>query len=147
MNISYNWLKDLIDIETSAEELAGQLTRVGLTVEGVHPFGDDFVLDIDLTSNRPDCLSHLGVARELRVISGKGIKATTRRADTPTTEKIGLITIQDPDLCPRFTGRIIRHVKIGPSPDWMQQRLIAVGQRDGKYVAYFRFEQSLSQGS
>lgn len=59
MNISYNWLKDLIDTDLSVEETAQALTRVGLAVEGVHPFEDDFVLDIDLTSNRPDCLSHL----------------------------------------------------------------------------------------
>ena len=63
MNISYNWLKDLIDIDLSAEDLAAGLTRVGLAVEGIEPHGDDLVLDIDLTSNRPDCLSHLGVAR------------------------------------------------------------------------------------
>ena len=69
MNISYNWLKHLIDIQMPPEELAQRLTSVGLTVEGVHPFGDDFVLDIDLTSNRPDCLSHLGVAREIGVIN------------------------------------------------------------------------------
>jgi phenylalanyl-tRNA synthetase beta chain len=61
MNISYNWLKDLIDISLSPDELALALTRVGLAVEGVHPHGDDFILDVDLTSNRPDCLSHLGV--------------------------------------------------------------------------------------
>ena len=69
MNISYNWLKDLINIELSPTEVGEQLTRVGLAVEGIHEVGNDFVLDIDLTSNRPDCLSHLGVARELGVIT------------------------------------------------------------------------------
>ena len=71
MNISYNWLKELIDIDLPASELAEQLTRVGLAVDGVHGHGDDFVFDIDLTSNRPDCLSHLGVAREVSVITGQ----------------------------------------------------------------------------
>ena len=56
MNISYNWLKDLIDVEMSPDDLAQRLTFVGLTVESVHPVGEDFILDIDLTSNRPDCL-------------------------------------------------------------------------------------------
>jgi phenylalanyl-tRNA synthetase beta chain len=74
MNISYNWLKDLIDIDLSAEDLSAQLTRVGITVEGVHPQGDDVVLDIDLTSNRPDCLSHLGISREIAVITGARLK-------------------------------------------------------------------------
>ena len=70
MNISYNWLNDLIDVGMSPDDLAKQLTSVGLTVEGVHAAGDDFILDIDLTSNRPDCLSHLGVSREIGVVSG-----------------------------------------------------------------------------
>ena len=65
MNISYNWLRELIETGLTAEEAAAQLTRVGLAVEGIHSFKEDLVLDIDLTSNRPDCLSHLGVAREL----------------------------------------------------------------------------------
>ncbi|HSU26099.1 MAG TPA: hypothetical protein VLI65_08965, partial [Pyrinomonadaceae bacterium] len=75
MNISYKWLKDLVDIDIAPELLADELTRVGLAVEGVHPHGDDYVLDIDLTSNRPDCLSHLGVAREASVITGKELNA------------------------------------------------------------------------
>src|SRR5258708_11150670 len=79
MNISYNWLKDLIDLDLPAEKLADKLTRVGLAVEGVHAHGDDFVLDIDLTSNRPDCLSHLGVAREIGVITNKTLTAETQR--------------------------------------------------------------------
>ena len=73
MNISYNWLKDVIDVTLSPEELANELTRVGLAVDSVHSHGDDFVLAIDLTSHRPDCLSHLGVARELRASTGAAI--------------------------------------------------------------------------
>ena len=69
MNISYKWLKDLIAIDLSPDELGKKLTNVGLAVEGIHSHGDDFVFDIDLTSNRPDCLSHLGVAREIGVIT------------------------------------------------------------------------------
>jgi phenylalanyl-tRNA synthetase beta chain len=69
MNISYNWLKDLVEIDLSPQELAQKLTSVGLAVEGIHEFADDFVFDIDLTSNRPDCLSHLGVSREIAAIN------------------------------------------------------------------------------
>jgi len=115
MNISYEWLKDLIKIDAPVKQLAEQLTRVGLAVEGIHPFGEDFVLDIDLTSNRPDCLSHLGIARELRVILGNEINALTSRNDLPELIKKGLVTIEDTDLCLRFTGRVMRNVKIGPS--------------------------------
>lgn len=141
MNISYNWLKDLIDIDLSPDELAGQLTRVGITVEGVHPHGDDFVLDIDLTSNRPDCLSHLGIAREIAAITGRAIK-TTQAADeqepdipVPAILAYDIVAIQDPDLCHRFTARIIRNVKIGPSPEWLARRLEAIGERPINNVA------------
>ncbi len=91
MNISYNWLKDLIAVKMPPNETADALTRVGLTVEGVHPFGDDFVFDIDLTSNRSDCLSHLGVARELGVIIGKPIvNEETAAADLNSEDAVSI---------------------------------------------------------
>ena len=141
MNISYNWLKDLIAIELPAEELAQKLTGVGLAVEGIHPHEDDFVLDIDLTSNRPDCLSHLGVAREIGVITGKHVfpKVQTRpeEADVPLPAILApdIVKIEDPELCHRFTARIIRNVKIGPSPEFLVQRLEAIGERSINNIA------------
>jgi len=143
MNISYKWLKDLIDIELSANETADALTRVGLTVEGVHPVGDDFVLDIDLTSNRPDCLSHLGVARELSVISGKPLTELKTTDDAELNPEVpypailawDVVKIDAPELCNRFTARIIKGVKIGPSPEWLVQRLEAIGERSINNVA------------
>lgn len=139
MNISYNWLRELIDIDVPAEELGQRLTDVGLAVEGIHPHGDDLVFDIDLTSNRPDCLSHLGVAREVAVIAGKDLvtEAQRHREDSlePTSEKQTLVSIQDPDLCHRFTARIIRNVKVGPSPQWMIDRVEAIGERSINNVA------------
>src|SRR5215210_7493686 len=74
MNISYNWLRELTDTKWSPQELRDRMTMVGLAVEGVHEAGDDFVLDLDLTSNRPDCLSHLGVARELAVMEDSDVR-------------------------------------------------------------------------
>ncbi|HRI03018.1 MAG TPA: phenylalanine--tRNA ligase subunit beta [Pyrinomonadaceae bacterium] len=133
MNISYNWLKDLIDIEMSADEVAAQLTRVGLAVEGIHPHGDDFVLDIDLTSNRSDCLSHLGIARELQVINNS--KLIINNYDAPSPGDPNLVNILDANLCNRFTARIIRNVKIGPSPQWLVNRLEAIGERSINNVA------------
>lgn len=142
MNISYNWLKDIIDTDLSVEETANALTRVGLAVEGIHPFEDDFVLDIDLTSNRPDCLSHLGVARELSVIIGKPVVLDGRRredrlpdAPFPSILAPDIVRIDDPDLCLRFTARVIRNVKIGPSPDWLVKRLESLGERSINNVA------------
>ena len=141
MNISYNWLKDLIAIDLSAEELAEKLTRVGLAVEGIHPHGDDYVFDIDLTSNRPDCLSHLGVAREIGVITGNQLfqKVQTRplEIDVPIPAILApdIVKIEDQDLCHRFTARIIRNVKIGPSPEFLVQRLEAIGERSINNIA------------
>ncbi|HCA58566.1 MAG TPA: phenylalanine--tRNA ligase subunit beta, partial [Blastocatellia bacterium] len=144
MNISYNWLKELIDIELSPEETAAALTRVGLAVEGIHPHKGDLVLDIDLTSNRPDCLSHLGIARELGVITGRPLKATSGSAAAgdeldavpfPSVLAPEVVRVDAPELCPRFTARVIRGVKIGPSPQWLVDRLDALGERSINNVA------------
>src|SRR5205823_3600981 len=128
MNISYNWLKDLIEINLPPEELAQKLTNVGLAVDGVHAHGDDFVLDIDLTSNRPDCLSHLGVAREIGALTGRRLIRANEKYNEPVPSlpailATDIVKIENPDLCHRFTARIIKGVKIGPSPEWLVDRL------------------------
>ncbi len=136
MNISYHWLKDLIDLELSADETAAALTRVGLAVEGIHPHGDDLVLDIDLTSNRPDCLSHLGVARELSVIANRELQVADSSDQKHTVNhQANLVTIEAPDLCHRFTARVIKNVKVGPSPKWLADRLESLGERSINNVA------------
>jgi phenylalanyl-tRNA synthetase beta chain len=136
MDISYNWLKDLVEFDLSPQDLAARLTSVGLAVEGIHAAGEDHVFDIDLTSNRGDCLSHLGVAREISVIAECGMRnVDSPEGQSPKTEGRNLVTVADPDLCHRFTARVIRNVKIGPSPEWLTQRLEAVGERSINNVA------------
>ena len=142
MNISFNWLRDLIDIDLAPNELGKKLTNVGLAVEGIHAHDDDFVFDIDLTSNRPDCLSHLGVAREIGVIGNKTLTAETQRrgengtvAPNPVVVTADTVKIEASDLCSRFTARIIRNVNIGPSPQWLARRLEAIGERSINNVA------------
>lgn len=135
MNISYNWLKELIDIERSPVEVASELTRVGLAVEGIHAAGEDHILDIDLTSNRPDCLSHLGVARELGVITQTPLLLRSEAPAPPEELPADTVTIEAADLCHRFTARIIRNVKVGPSPQWLVERLEAIGERSINNVA------------
>jgi phenylalanyl-tRNA synthetase beta chain len=138
MNTSYNWLKDLIEIDLSPTDLAQKLTSVGLAVEGIHETGDDYVFDIDLTSNRPDCLSHLGVAREIRAIRNSGFRIQDSETTSNPESEIQnpeLVRIEDSDLCHRFTARIIRNVKIGASPEWLVKRLEAVGERSINNVA------------
>ncbi|MCY7375494.1 MAG: phenylalanine--tRNA ligase subunit beta [Pyrinomonadaceae bacterium] len=135
MNISYNWLKDLVEIDLSPPELARKLTNVGLAVEGIHEFGDDFVFDVDVTSNRGDCLSHLGVSREVAAITNYELRIANYETQKLTTENQPLVSIQDADLCQRFTARIVRNVKIAPSPEWLVKRLEAVGERSINNVA------------
>jgi phenylalanyl-tRNA synthetase beta chain len=137
MNISYKWLTEFVELTLAPQELAAALTAVGLAVEAVHESGDDFIFDIDLTSNRPDCLSHLGVAREIAVIEGRSLREPIQAsyAIEGLTADVASVEIRDTDLCPRYSARIIRGVKIGPSPDWMVKRLESIGQRPINNVA------------
>lgn len=91
------------------------------------------VMEAEVLSNRPDCMGHLGIARELAAGLDRPVKrdfmpAFTGTADPPGRE-LATITIDDPDLCSRFIGAVIKNVRVGPSPDWMQRRLRAAGVR------------------
>lgn len=137
MFISYEWLKELTETRFSPEELRERLTMVGLAIDAVDQHDGDAVLDVEVPSNRPDCLSHVGIAREVAVIengrmqlpAGEKIK-TEGRAESFTS-----VEIKDPDLCPRYAARLVRGVKIGPSPDWLAKRLETIGQRPINNVA------------
>lgn len=137
MNVSYNWLVELSGTLLAPRELAQALTMIGLAVESVHAAGEDYVLDIDLTSNRPDCLSHLGVAREIAVIeNGRAQVPETKLSNVSgRAEDLTSVEIRDADLCPRYAAQIVRDVKIAPSPDWLVKRLEAIGQRSINNVA------------
>ncbi|HKR01438.1 MAG TPA: phenylalanine--tRNA ligase subunit beta, partial [Pyrinomonadaceae bacterium] len=131
MNISYNWLRELTGTTLTPHDLAQLLTRLGLAVEVVHEAGDDSVLEIDLTSNRPDCLSHLGVAREVTAAVGGHVslpEGAPSRVEGRAASFTG-VEIRDADLCPRYAARVVRGVTIKPSPDWLVKRLEAIGQR------------------
>jgi phenylalanyl-tRNA synthetase beta chain len=137
MYISYNWLRELTATKLTAEELREGLTMVGLPIDAVETHHDDSVLDVEVPSNRPDCLSHVGIAREVTVIEKSQlllppltIPTTAERAEEYTS-----VEIKDPDLCSRYAARLIRGVKIEPSPDWLVQRLEAIGQRPINNVA------------
>ncbi|MGI8654861.1 MAG: phenylalanine--tRNA ligase subunit beta [Pyrinomonadaceae bacterium] len=138
MNISYKWLRELSGTSLAPRELAERLTMVGLAVEAVHEAaGNDFVLDIDLTSDRPDCLSHLGVAREVAVIDN-GAVILPQANVTRTGERIetlASVEVHEAMLCPRYAARVVRGVKIAASPEWLVKRLEAIGQRAINNVA------------
>ena len=139
MKVSYNWLKEFVDITIPPRTLAERLTMAGLAVDAVEQHGGDAVLEIDLTSNRPDCLSHLGVAREVAALLNTPLKrdeATGRRGDGALkTAALTSVEITAPELCPRYTARLIRGVKVGPSPEWLVKRLEVMGQRSVNNIA------------
>jgi len=131
MKISLNWLNDYVQTGLKAEQIAEILSNLGLPCEGIERLADDSVIDVEVTSNRGDCLSHIGIARELAAATGKPLslpKIDFPETDRPASEFID-VEIREPDLCRRYTARVIEGVKIGPSPEWMLKRLEAVGMR------------------
>jgi len=131
MKISLNWLSDYVEFERDADKIADILSDRGFPCEGIEQFDDDTVLDVEVTSNRGDCLGHIGVARELAAALDKPLRLPAvdfPQIDEQVSERVS-VEIQDPDLCGRYTARMIQDVKIGPAPDWMVKRLEAVGLR------------------
>ena len=131
MKVSLNWLTDYVDISIPAGELGDLLTHIGLNLEGIIETDTDIVLDLEVTSNRPDCLGHLGVAREIAAATGAQFRPPVidELPVSGKVEDLATVEVSAPDLCPRYTARVIRGVKIGPSPSWMIERLEAVGLR------------------
>ena len=137
MLISYNWLRELTGTKLDPQEVRERLTNVGLAVDAVEERDGDYVLDVEVPSNRGDCLSHIGIARELAVIEKSQIsnlQAQIVRTEGKTSD-FTRVDILDADLCPRYAARVVRGVKIAPSPDWLVKRLEAIGQRPINNVA------------
>lgn len=131
MKISLDWLSDYVQIDKSGEEIAEILSNLGFPTEGIEKIEDDTVIDVEVTSNRGDCLSHIGIARELAAVWGTELKlpeVTFAELDQDTSE-LAEVSIEDSELCRRYTGRVISGVKAGPTPGWMKKRLEAVGIR------------------
>lgn len=137
MLISYNWLRELTGTKLDPQEVRERLTNVGLAVDAVEERDGDYVLDVEVPSNRGDCLSHVGIARELAVIEKSQVSSF--KFQVPKTEgkaaDFASVEISDPDLCPRYAARVIRGVKIAPSPEWLIKRLETIGQRPINNVA------------
>jgi phenylalanyl-tRNA synthetase beta chain len=137
MKISHQWLKEFVEIAETPQQLGNRFTNVGLAVDAMENAGDDVIFELDVATNRPDCLSHFGVAREIAAIYGSELrppKFELREAGTRGTDLFS-ISISDPDLCARYCGRYIATVKIGPSPEWLKSRLELLGVRSINNVA------------
>ncbi len=131
MNISLRWLlRYLSPPALAADEVEHALTFAGFPLESRTPLPDaDTRLDVEITSNRGDCLSHLGLARELAAATGRALLPPACTPPGPSGEPGISLTNDAPDACPRFTARLIRGVRVAPSPPWLVAALEAVGQR------------------
>ncbi len=151
MLFSVAWLADFVDLSAywsgrgvrgddaaGLRRLAERLTAVGLAVEGhpVHQPADAAtdpvpLLDIDVTTNRPDAMCHFGLAREIAAALGQPLRAprAALREAAGEAAAAASVELEDPAGCPRYVARIIRGVKIAPSPEWLQERLRSIGLR------------------
>jgi phenylalanyl-tRNA synthetase beta chain len=130
MKIVYNWLKEFVEATAPADELRARLSLAGVAIDSIEETAAGLVLDAEITANRPDCLGHYGVAREVAAIYRLPVKALKPKLKE-SSEKAADATrveIEAPELCGRYTARVLRGVKVQPSPDWLRQRLEAIGQ-------------------
>lgn len=128
---SVNWLNDYLDPPADAQEQASLLTRAGFPLEGRQDFPNgDIQQDFEMTSNRGDCVCHIGLAREIAAISGRKLKLPKPKinsSSSPASEYISVTNTQ-PKKCPRYTARVIRGLKVGPSPKWLADKLTSINQ-------------------
>jgi phenylalanyl-tRNA synthetase beta chain len=138
MKVSLNWLKDFVDVKISPKVLAKKLTMAGLEVGSIEEHGKDAIFEMEITANRPDCLSILGIAQEVAAITGqklKPLKARSRKSHSKKSRqsairlKPGYIKIEDKKDCAFYRGCLITDVKIGQSPEWLRNRIESVGIR------------------
>src|SRR5580704_815574 len=131
MKIIYNELKEFVDVAAPPAEIASKLSLAGVAIESVEETVAGTVLDAEVTANRPDCLGHLGIAREVAAIYKKSLKPLhpQLKESSETAASAVRVDIEAKDLCGRFTARVIKGVKVQPSPDWLRQRLESIGEK------------------
>ena len=137
MRLLVSWLRDFVEVTASGEEIADRLGLRGFEVAAVEPFGDgDVVIDFEVTANRPDCLSVIGLAREVSALYGQpmtppspapGSKVQLKPLAAGTTDRL-TVTVADEQLCPRYAAAVAE-VTVGKSPAWLAARLQAAGVR------------------
>ncbi len=131
MKISVEWLREFVDIDIPITELATRLTDQGVSVEGIEQIGDDYVLDLEITPNRPDQLSVFGIAREIKAMLRKELKNNPFKMQPDVKMQACPISvdIEDDADCPRYAGCLVENAKVGTSFDWMRKRLELSGIR------------------
>jgi phenylalanyl-tRNA synthetase beta chain len=141
MKLSAHWIRDFVDLKVDDRRLAEDLTDIGLGVESISGAGADTVFEMEIGSNRPDAMNHYGVAREAAALHdlplkqlGKGTASSVpsvarNQAALAAEGKAFPIIVEEPQLCPRFSARVIRDTKIKPSPEKIAHRLHLLDQR------------------
>ena len=140
MKVQVDWLKEYTEIDVPADELGHVLTMAGLEIESHEtvdlPDGEKSeVLELNVTPNRGYCLSHIGVAREVSALLKKSLKLSdpvktleTESGAVAVADRVSVENLE-PELCPRYCALVIENVKVGPSPKWLKDRLVAIGLR------------------
>jgi phenylalanyl-tRNA synthetase beta chain len=132
MKVLFSWLKDFVDVPGTAADVAARLSVRGFAVEGIEGSGDDAVLDFEVTANRPDCLSVLGLAREVATAYQLPLREPAEDTDLatlmPADRSEVNVHLDDPELGPRYAGAVA-DVTVGAAPEWMQARLRSAGVR------------------
>src|SRR5262249_51890936 len=125
MIVSWNWLKEYVRLDMPVAALTERLMMAGLNLEEVADVEGDLAIALEVTSNRPDCLSHIGVAREVGVLFGRTLQLPPAMpvAKGPPAASLTSVEIRDLDLCPQYFARLVRNVKVDASPEWMRRRL------------------------
>ncbi len=135
MKTSLRWLQSHLKQNVTAEQAEATLMALGFPLETTQALADgDVMLDVEITSNRPDCLSHQGIARELAAglsldLIPLELHFTPAMVEGTAVDTLTRVDLLAPDACPVYTARVIRGVKVGPSPAWLVQRLEAIGLR------------------
>ena len=131
MIVSWNWLSQYVRLDMPESVLSERLALTGLNHEATEDVGGDMAIDLEVTSNRPDCLGHLGVAREISVLFGKDLKIPDPQPKCfgKSVDTLISILVEDPQLCPQFTARVVSGTTIKDSPWWLRKRLETLGVR------------------
>ena len=129
MLVPLSWLADYVDIRLSPKDLGERLTEIGLSTEKITKTNDDVIFEFEITPNRPDLLSILGIAREIAAIESTSIKFPKISENLKPKEKLSIKIETSASINPRFTGIIIDGITVRQSPGWLSDRLIKIGQK------------------
>jgi phenylalanyl-tRNA synthetase beta chain len=129
MKLSPQWIRDFVELRVDDRRLAEDLTAAGIAVEGISGSGQNSVFEMEIGTNRPDAMNHYGVAREASAIYDLPLKPLQPKLPAASSKADFAIEVAEPDLCPRFTARVLRGIRIKPSLEKVAHRLAVLDQR------------------